>query len=217
VLSDRPLCSLHRTVWGYLPPTPNRPPRHSSSPSPGGLLRVGIRVVTFGPMESEASRSGGPRSQWRRSLTLVVATTAIVYVVSALAMIMYTSGARDSKEYTLLIPAGTGAAIASGENPLEIPSTWTFQSGDLLTLVNKDASGHWLGGLWVLPGETASYTLRPSIAGIFSCSLHPAGEIVIDVEVSGFDWRLVMVPTLAVGPLLGLVAVAVRRVLSAIE
>jgi len=161
--------------------------------------------------------SGGGRSTRLTPILLVAGVTTVVFAISALAMLFYTAGARGAKEFTLDIPQGTATAIAAGENPLAIPSTWRFQSGDVLTLVNEDVADHWLGGFWVLAGETASYTLRTSIGGIFSCSLHPAGEIVIDVEVTGFDWRLVMIPTLAIGPLLGLVAVAIRRVLRLID
>ena len=166
--------------------------------------------------DAEAPSDGGPQA-WGSTFGLVVGVTAVVFAISAIAMVVYTAGARGAKEFTLDIPEGTAAAIAAGDNPLEIPATWRFQSGDVLTLVNEDVADHWLGGFWVLSGETASYTLRKSIGGVFSCSLHPAGEIAIDVEVSGFDWRLVMIPTLAIGPLLGLVAVAIRRVLRLID
>jgi len=47
--------------------------------------------------------------------------------------------------------------------------------------------------------------------------LLPAGEISIDVQPRGYDWRLTMFPTLLLGPALGLIIVGIRRVMRAID
>jgi hypothetical protein len=164
--------------------------------------------------------AGQPRSdtttrgnRMLRSALVVLAVTAAVWVVSAGSLLFYTSSTRDPREFTLVIPAGTQEAIARGENPLEIPATWSFQADDTLTLENRDTGGHWLGSFYVPPEETRSFILRPALAGLFSCSLHPTGEIVLDIELRRFDWAATLIPTLVVGPALGLAAVALRRVM----
>jgi hypothetical protein len=150
-------------------------------------------------------------------VALVALVVTVMWIVSAVSMWVYTSGDRAPEDFTLAIPDGTAAAIARGENPLEIPSTWRFKSGDVLTLQNDDGVGHWLGAYYVPSHETATHVLRPSVSGVFACSLHPAGEIVVDVGLRGFDWRMTLIPTLLVGPILGLAAVWIRRTLRVME
>ena len=99
--------------------------------------------------------------------------------------------------------------MAAGENPLEIPSTWSFLADDTLRLVNRDDVQHWIGTFHVPPRETVEYTLGTTIGGSLFCTVHPDEAIVIDVEARTFDWRLTLFPTLVLGPAVGLILVAV--------
>ena len=145
----------------------------------------------------------------RRILVAVVAGAAGMWAISALSLLIYTSGARQPETRTLVIPEGTATLIAAGENPLEIPANWGFLADDILRLVNDDSTDHWLGRFFVPADTTREYTLQPSFGGSIVCSLHPDGAIVIDVDVRTFDWRATLLPTFVLGPAIGLVVVGV--------
>ncbi len=152
-----------------------------------------------------------------RALGTVVLATVMVWVISAIALQIYTHGAREPRTHTLVIPAGTDELIASGENPLEIPATWSFLADDTLVLVNEDQVDHWLGELWVPAMATRQYNLQPAFGGSLLCSLHPSGAITIDVDVRDFDWRATMFPTLAFGPALGLIIAGIGWVMRMLD
>ena len=86
------------------------------------------------------------RVRFVRGLTVVAAVTLVVWLMSALALVLYTRGSRDATVRELIIPAGTNELIAAGQNPLEIPDTWSFFADDTLVLVNQDRVDHRLGG-----------------------------------------------------------------------
>jgi len=156
-------------------------------------------------------------SGWVGLILPIVAATTVMWLMSALAMVIYTNGAREPQTHTLNIPAGASELIAAGENPLRIPTTWAFLADDTLELVNEDSVGHWFGQYFVAAGYTRQYELQPQFGASLLCSLHPDGEITIDVEVRDFDWRSTLIPALALGPALGLIFVGVRRVLRALD
>lgn len=157
------------------------------------------------------------RSLRFRLIRSIVLGTLVMFVVSALALVIYTQGARSPKNYTLDIPLGANKLIAAGQNPLEIPRNWTFLADDTLTLVNHDTVDHTFGSFLAPAGVTSVHELQPVYAGSFLCTLHPSGSIVIDVDVRDFDWRLLLAPTLALGPALGLVGFAIGSVMRALE
>jgi hypothetical protein len=148
-----------------------------------------------------------------RPLVILALTTAGMWALCAVALVIYTDGARAPEVHELEIPAGTSALIAAGENPLEIPSTWSFLADDTLRLVNRDRVDHWIGSFHVAPNETVEYQLTTTIGGSLFCTIHPSQAIEIEVDARDFDWRLTLAPTFAFGPLVGLVIVGVGRVL----
>ena len=152
-----------------------------------------------------------------RPLLVIAASTLALWLVSAVAMYVYTLGAREPNESTLVIPEGTWERIAAGENPLQIPPTWTFQAEDRLVLINEDRVGHQLGPFYVPGRETRAFNLQPALGGALLCSLHPDGVITIDVDVRDFDWRVTMVPTFAFGPLVGLVLVGAGKMMRLVD
>ena len=150
-------------------------------------------------------------------LKSVVVATVVMWGICAVALLIYTRGARAPETHNLTIPEGTGVLIAGGENPLEIPSTWSFLSGDTLQLINRDDVDHWIGPYLVPALDERSYVLQPSLGGSLFCSLHPDGEIRIEVDVRDFDARLTLLPTLLLGPAVGLIMAGVLRVMRLLD
>ena len=168
---------------------------------------------------------GGPpalrsRRRWPRGTRLagfLLIATAGVWALCALSLVVYTSNARAPEEHVLRIPDGTSERIAAGENPLDIPVTWSFLAGDTLKLVNDDKVDHLLGSYKAPAHQTVSYTLRTRIRASLFCTLHPSSAIIVNVEDSSFDWHSTVVPTAAFGPSVGLVLAIVSRVLSRLD
>lgn len=152
-----------------------------------------------------------------RPVATVAATMAAMSVLSAIALLIYTEGARAPELHVLEIPAGTSQLIAAGENPLDIPAEWSFLADDTLRLVNRDRVDHWIGSFFVPAFETTDYRLHSSISGSLVCSVHPSGTIDIRVDARDFDWRYTVIPTFVLGPALGLVIVAVTRIVGGLD
>ncbi len=151
-------------------------------------------------------------------MAITIAITVVgMWVLSALAIVIYTGGFRSATERWLVIPQGTSELIAAGANPLDIPREWQFVSGDILHLINDDDVGHWIGSWYVADHGRTTVELFPAYAGLLTCSIHPSGRIEIVVEPSGFDWRLTAFPALVLGLPLGLVVAGVGSVMGALK
>lgn len=172
---------------------------------------------TVAPSVPDDEVPGRGRPPWVRPIAVIALATLGLWLISATAMLIYTRDAREPVVRTVVIPDGTSRLIAAGENPLEIPATWSFRADDTLELVNQDTVDHWVGNFFVEAGTSRDYILQPAISGSLLCSLHPSGNVAIDVALRDFDWRLPMVPTLAFGPAIGLVILGVGRVMRAID
>lgn len=147
----------------------------------------------------------------------VVVATAVVWGFSAVGLVLFTRGSRAATVYRVVVPPGAAERIARGENPLEIPRTWTFLADDTLIVENRDVADHLLGP-WVIPANrTVRVDLQPSFSGSFVCTLAPSGVVNLDVQPRDFDWRFPFVPALLFGPAVGLVAVGAVRVFHALE
>jgi len=88
---------------------------------------------------------------------------------------------RQAPDYSYVIPAGSGEAIDRGE-PLDIlPEELDVKVGEVIELVNEDDRGHLIGPFFVGKGETVRQ--RFSSPGMFvgECSVHPSGQIVLNV------------------------------------
>ena len=84
-------------------------------------------------------------------------------------------------DYRFVIPAGSGEAIDRGEALEILPAQMDVKIGEVLELVNEDDRGHLVGPFYVGAGETLQqrFTSPGQYQGI--CSVHPSGQIVIDV------------------------------------
>ena len=115
-----------------------------------------------------------------RGGALVLASTLAMWIVCAIALYIYAGEGRDPRRYDLVIHKGTDELVAAGQNPLALPSHWNLRSGDVLVLDNREDSQQTFGAWSVGPGELREVVLRP-FTGLVQCTLHPEGELVLDV------------------------------------
>ena len=160
-------------------------------------------------METDAARKPKRHISGRRKiielLALVAGSTLLVFVLSSIALLIYTDGSRDPTVHVLDIPPGSWDLIEAGENPLEIPPTWTFYAYDTLVLDNRDEVEHTLGTWYVPPNTTRRFDLQPAYGGFFVCSLHPSGGITLDIQPRDFDLGLIAYTTFGFGIALGVI------------
>ncbi|MCL1600881.1 MAG: hypothetical protein M3112_05020, partial [Actinomycetia bacterium] len=105
----------------------------------------------------------------------------------------------------LEIPLGSWDLIEQGENPLEIPATWSFYADDALVLDNRDDVAHTLGSWYVPPNTVRRFDLQPAYGGFFACSLHPSGGIVLDIQPRDFDFAIIAFTVLGFGFSVGVI------------
>jgi hypothetical protein len=145
------------------------------------------------------------RRRWVEALLLIVGSTVIVGGLSSLALLIYTQDSREPTTRTLEIPEGSSVLIEQGENPLEIPATWSFLADDTLILDNHDSVGYTLG-TWYVPANTVRrFELQPAYGGFFVCSLHPSGAITLDIQPRDYDFKLIALPTFGFGLSVGII------------
>ncbi len=138
-----------------------------------------------------------------------------MWIVCAVALYIYAGEGRDPRRYDLVIAPGTDELVAAGQNPLALPSHWNLRSGDVLVLDNREDSQQTFGAWSVSAGEVQEVVLRP-FTGIVQCTLHPEGELILDVAPASTDWKLALIATLGFGPTLGLGALGVARLTGAL-
>ena len=84
-------------------------------------------------------------------------------------------------DYAYVIPAGAGEALDRGE-PLEVlPAELTVEIGQTIEIVNEDDRGHLLGPFYVGAGETLRQEFVSEGSFIGVCTVHPSGELVLNV------------------------------------
>ena len=107
--------------------------------------------------------------------------------------------------------------IEQGQNPLDIPPTWTFYADDTLVLNNRDDVAHTLGN-WVVPPNTIqAFELQPAYGGFFTCSLHPSGAITLNIQPRDYDFSIIALPTFGFGIAVGVVIVIGLNVARALD
>jgi hypothetical protein len=151
------------------------------------------------------------------SALIVGGTTLLIWGIAAGSVLLFARGARAPTTRELVIPPGTAERVSDGANPLDIPPNLAFVAGDVLVVRNDDDVGHRVGSYLLAPGSTTRIGLEPASSGSFLCTIHPSGTLSIEVQPRGLDLGLTLIPTLALGPPLGLVVVLVRRVVGRLE
>lgn len=151
------------------------------------------------------------------AIVIISLATLLIGTLSSIALLIYTQDTRDPKVHTVEIKAGASGLIASGENPLEIPSTWIFYADDTLVLDNRDDVQHSLGN-WVVPPNTIqAFDLQPAYGGFFVCSLHPSGAITLSIQPRDYDFALIALPTIGFGVAVGIIIVIGLNVMRALD
>lgn len=87
----------------------------------------------------------------------------------------------DAPDYRFVIPAGSGEAIDHGESLDILPEELTVKVGEVIELVNEDDRGHLVGPFFVGKGETLRQRFTDPGTFIGECSVHPSGQIVLNV------------------------------------
>lgn len=139
------------------------------------------------------------------AVALIIGSTIVIGGLSSIALLLYTQDSRQPTTRTIVIPKGSYALIEQGENPLEIPPTWSFLADDTLVLDNRDDTAHVLGSWYVPPNTVRRFELQPAYGGFFVCSLHPSGAITLNIQPRDYDFRLIAFPTFGFGLSVGII------------
>ena len=119
----------------------------------------------------------------RRLLFLALISAAGVLLFSEVAFrLMGDDTSRAPETVELVIPAGTGARLAAGEDVTGIPETMIFVVGDVLLVRNEDTIDHELGPLWIPAGASASMGLDEKNDFAYSCSFKPSKYFGLTVK-----------------------------------
>lgn len=118
----------------------------------------------------------------RRILFSTVIGLLLGFAISEVTFSFLKETARPPKNIELLIPAGTAAQVARGEQPPSIPAALTFVAGDTLIVRNQDVTDHQLGPLWIPAGASASLQLTAVDSYAYSCSFQPSRSMGLDVH-----------------------------------
>ena len=118
---------------------------------------------------------------------------------------------RDPQTILLVIPAGTAAKVAQGQNV--IPAGQTFMVGDTLQVKNEDSVTQTLGPLVIPPGSSASMKLDQVGSLSYTCSFQPARYYGIEVQQGltfGMRLEASLLAGIPLGVLLGVYSLVVK-------
>lgn len=116
----------------------------------------------------------------RISLSMVVGILVASVVTEVGFHLQGNTISRPPKTVTLVIPKGTSAKVAQGENV--IPSDMIFVVGDTLLVRNEDSVTHNLGPMVVLAGSSTSLKLDQAKNLVYTCSFETQKVFGIDVH-----------------------------------
>jgi len=151
------------------------------------------------------TKSYSKRRKWTEAFLLIAVSTFVIFVLSSIALLIYTSDSRDPTVHVVDIPPGSWDLIEQGENPLKIPPTWIFYADDTLVLDNRDDVAHTLGSWFVPPNTVRRFELQPAYGGFFACSLHPSGGITLDIQPRDYDFSIIAYPVFGFGIAVGII------------
>jgi hypothetical protein len=111
----------------------------------------------------------------RRLLVLALGASLVVGLFSELYFRLQKNDlSRAPMTVELVIPDGTAALVAAGENVEALPEEMTFVVGDTLLVTNQDSRAHELGPLFIPAGQSASMKLEVSNPDPWvECSFQP--------------------------------------------
>ncbi|MFN0030457.1 MAG: hypothetical protein ACKV2O_25160 [Acidimicrobiales bacterium] len=122
--------------------------------------------------------SSAERPIYRVWLGFGVAAMAAVVLTVAASRVM---GAGDGNERIVVIPDGTAARLAAGEQVNIIPAALQLRLDDRLVVINQDSVLHQVGPFTVAPGGRLERRFAEAATLTGFCSLHPSGEVNINI------------------------------------
>lgn len=129
--------------------------------------------------DEPVTRPGGSR-RWIAGA--VAAAVVVAAVVIGVVVLLGDDGPADDGAYTVVVPAGTSARIAAGEDIALMPERVELSVGDRLVIDNRDSETVEVGPFAVRPGETFEYTFRNAGRYIGYCSIGENSQIEIVVS-----------------------------------
>jgi len=87
----------------------------------------------------------------------------------------------EARTTTLVIPQGTAAAVARGEDPPFIPNSLTIGRNGRVRVVNEDVVPHAVGAWTVPPGGAAVIEPAETGEGV-SCTITPSGVMPVFID-----------------------------------
>lgn len=129
----------------------------------------------------------------KRFAIVMLVSLAFVWGMSELAhLFMKDDFDRPPEIIELVIPNGTAAKVAEGENVPAIPDSMVFVVGDTLVIRNEDSVDHRLGPVWVPPGASANLLMDDLSNYDYTCSFRPSRYLGLDVrEPTTWNIRLI--------------------------
>ena len=121
----------------------------------------------------------------RRALALsMILAAALVACGGGEAALVADDDTGTAADYRFVIPPGAGEALDRGE-PLEIlPGEMQVVVGEVIEIVNEDDRGHLAGPFFVGAGETLRQRFASPGEFIGECTVHPSGQLVLEVSAS---------------------------------
>jgi len=115
-------------------------------------------------------------------LILSLSVIAVIVVSEIGVRLQNENTARAPQEIQLVIPAGTAAKVAAGEDPPEIPDEMNFVQGDVLVVINQDVEPHSLGPLYVPANGSAGLPLKEADRFALACSFNATKYLGLNVR-----------------------------------
>lgn len=139
------------------------------------------------PSETSVSSSPGEEAAGGRSATMrtlgLYGFAVLAFLVGSVALARTFASSHPPVQRVVVIPAGTAARVAAGEQVDLIPADLTFKLDDRLVVVNQDSATHRIGPFTVAPGQRLEERLSKAASFTGFCSLHPSGNV--DIRISG--------------------------------
>ena len=118
-----------------------------------------------------------------RLLIILALSIAAVWLISEIGIrLQDESAARAPTTIELVIPEGTAARVAAGEDPPDIPAEMSFVLGDVLVLRNEDTVAHTLGPLYAPAKGSASMPLNEANHFALICSFSTTQYLGLNVR-----------------------------------
>lgn len=147
----------------------------------------------------------GRHRNWVEGLLLIGGATAFLFVLTSIALLIYTDGTRDAIEHVFEVAPGSSELIEQGENPLDLPPIWSFLADDTLVIDNRDRVAHTIGSWTTPPNTVGRFDLQPASGGFVVSSLHPSGGVTLDIEARDYDFSIIAVAVFGFGFVVGII------------